>query len=50
MPCPHHGFEIWRASCNAQDTAQRSATMQPDLLFVWAAILGGLTFLAMVTD
>jgi hypothetical protein len=49
-PGPHHGFEIWQAFCNAYWTAQRSAPMQIDLLLVWAAILGGLTFLAMATD
>jgi hypothetical protein len=49
-PCPDHGYEFWRASCNEGCTAQRSATMLPDLLIVWAAIFGGLTFLAMATD
>jgi hypothetical protein len=42
--------QSWRAPCSAHGTAQRSAPMQLDLLIVWAAILGGLTFLALAAD
>ena len=41
---------IWRTSCKGHWTAQRSATMSLELFLVWAAILGGLTFLAMAAD
>jgi len=53
IPCRDHGFGIrlnWRTSCKGQWTAQRSATMPLDLFLVWAAIFGGLTFLAMAAD
>jgi hypothetical protein len=50
IPEQHCVSQIWPAFCYAHWTAQRSAPMQLDLLIVWAAILGGLTFLALVTD
>jgi len=43
-------MQIWRAFCKANRINDRSAMMQPDLLLVWAAIFGGLTFLAMAAD
>jgi hypothetical protein len=49
-PGPRCGLESGAPFAVHIWTAQWSATMQPDLLLVWAAILGGLTFLAMAAD